>query len=493
MFSDSIYLFTLSPSITSASNQDSICFDLYGPTCAPGELKDPTGKSKAQNYQIFDRKDFESTVNLEIGQEVDKILNDTNNNKFYEVAAEAFGVNGLPGCEMIRNKDCKERVSEALKNQLRHEIFYNDIGDNSKNPDLKDLTSISYLSEHKLMGQLKNNLKKTADNYLNRNKVMDKVKDEIFPNVQKLLHEWLIEVLPPGRAKDNILFKVDHIEFSGFDCTRGKIDVPSDLQPNAFYELVGNKVTYCKGSLQQTESVFAIVRTIANELAHSIDPCSIQFYLDNRKFKYKGNTQAEMEQEYPFKNIINCLRDKKSIEAKQYTPSTLNQTYFGQTSMGSGMGFPNQMSQNGLAVNNQPNQVSENTKFDFCNKHENGVLKNGDQIGESICDWVAIEILPRYIERHYKDLSQQDYRLGYLNVYRHYCYPHNHKIEKVFSTHPSFEKRANSLLLVNPKVREKMGCTKELSDALYCDPKMITKPDSNAPIDGSANKAEGAI
>jgi len=476
------YFLVFIPSFAFTSTEDRICFDLHGPTCAPGELSDPTGKSRAQNYTIFDRHEFEKSINLEIASQVDKTLEDSKNRKFYEVAAEAFSVDGLPECTEIQNLDCKKRVSEALKNQLRQEIFYNDFVSKSEFK-IQDLTSISYLSEHQVMAKLRGNLQTSADRYLNNHKVMDKIKNEVFPNVQGLLVEWLKEVLPPGKARDNLIFKVDHIEFKGFDCTNDEINVPRDLEPGGTYLSVGNAVTYCKGSLHYTDSLFAIVRTLAHELSHSIDPCYIQFYLEKRKFKYSGTSQIDMEREYPFKNIISCLRDKRSAEAKRLNPpSPASNSYYTPISGGAGVVPPSQPPQAGAP------------QFDFCNIQNNGVVTNGDQIGEVMCDWVAAEILPRYIEKYYTNLTTQDFRLGYLNSFRHWCYPQKQRNNDEFTTHPSFEKRANSILLANPKIREQMGCSKDLPGTLYCDPKMITKPDNTVlPFQEAISNTEKGI
>ncbi len=445
---------------------------MYTPTCAPGEFYDPTGKSRTQNTKVFERTDFESKINLSIATEVNKTFDDKKNNDFLEVAVEAFGYRGYDACSDIVSLICKELVSKAMVQQLRREIFYLDSSEKSKR-QMNDLTSIAYLSEHLEMQNLRNKLQFEADRYLNKNGIMKKIKDEIFENTKSLTIEWLNEVLPSGKVKDDIIFKISKVRFSGFDCTNGKIDVPRDIEPNGEYNSLSNSLKFCKGSLHYTDSIFAIVRTLAHELGHAIDPCLIQFYFSNRKFTYAGSNQIEMESEFPFSGIIPCLRDKKSVEAKRFDPAN---------SLSSGV-HPNPMGGTGFgsfSPDPVPNKIPTQ-KFDFCKKqNENGSIV-GDQVNEAFCDWLASEILPRYIEKYHHDITTPtQFRAGYLNVFRTFCYP-DYSNEKVgFRVHPSINKRANSILLANPKVREQMGCSKDLPGTIYCDPKKIKEVHGNS-------------
>lgn len=137
---------------------------------------------------------------------------------------------------------------------------------------------------------------------------------------------------------------------------------------------------------------------------------------------------------------------------------------------------------------------SINSPFDFCNRKQKGVFTNGDQIGEVMCDWVAAEILPLYFKKYYPNLTSKEFRLGYLNSFRHFCYPQKQNNNDVFTVHPSLEKRINFILLANPKIREQMGCLNDLPGALYCDPKMITKDYTEVvtPTDLSSKTEKGS-
>jgi hypothetical protein len=96
---------------------------------------------------------------------------------------------------------------------------------------------------------------------------------------------------------------------------------------------------------------------------------------------------------------------------------------------------------------------------------------SNDQIGESFADWMAAEVLPNYMEQNYK-LTTQQYQYGYGNARRLICRISENASQSRANNgddHPLIEDRINRILLMNPKVRQQMGCAPSVSDRVYCD------------------------
>ena len=127
--------------------------------------------------------------------------------------------------------------------------------------------------------------------------------------------------------------------------------------------------------------------------------------------------------------------------------------------------------------------------FDFCQQRAPGrdSYISGDQIGESFADWLAAEILPRYVEKHLPSMSESEKRIGYANTYKPLCHPSESSEEVGFDPHPSTERRLNAIFLVNPKIRQQMGCKEPSREYTYCDLRTLSQstqaPAPQAPID----------
>jgi hypothetical protein len=206
-----------------------------------------------------------------------------------------------------------------------------------------------------------------------------------------------------------------------------------------------------------------IASIIAHELSHSIDPCRIQYGPEDAGFKYsrgdknKGDVK-KAEKEYPVPNVISCLRDDKSVGAINMADFHANGDCPDKED------FP----QDGASLNGAPPK-------NICT----------DQLTESFPDWMAAEVLPKYIESNFK-LTAEQYRAGYANVHRLGCQntPYQLSSSCRFDPHPTTEDRVDSILLVNPDVRRQMGCPVEFEDHLYCSPDKPYQPtdkDSSAP------------
>lgn len=122
-----------------AAPTDRICKDLYTPTCSEGINKDPTGNATKRNFDLFDQQKIEGHFSTLIDQMVDKTLADPSNRGFYETALEGYGLSELPECKNPENQDCKIKISAAVQNQLRQEVFYPELDPTPKGLKPKDL------------------------------------------------------------------------------------------------------------------------------------------------------------------------------------------------------------------------------------------------------------------------------------------------------------------------------------------------------------------
>jgi hypothetical protein len=94
-----------------------------------------------------------------------------------------------------------------------------------------------------------------------------------------------------------------------------------------------------------------------------------------------------------------------------------------------------------------------------------------DQIGESFSDWAAAEVLPRYLKAKHPDLTRDQFRYGYSNVFRGMCSNVTPPPAGGFGMdpHPETKDRVNRIILASPLVREQMGCSNDPVPApRYC-------------------------
>jgi hypothetical protein len=209
-----------------------------------------------------------------------------------------------------------------------------------------------------------------------------------------------------------------------------------------------------------------MVQTIAHEMSHSIDPCRIGQGLA-APFKFKeGATQEEAEQSFPVGDVISCLRKPESImalrEPRQPVVSYVGPGY-------GGIGSPRQDRKakqvpygaygygTYSAVPPQPQAAGgEPPGFDgFCQR---------DQINEAFCDYMAAEVMPQYMSAHHPQLTRAQLRNGYGNAWRGVCA----QDESMMGTHPPIKRRNDFLLLMQPQIREQMGCGPNVANRVYC-------------------------
>lgn len=447
-----------------AGDVSPLCSDLARFACAPGSYKDGTGEIKSESEISKFMSAYAEESRTILRDRFQKILSGSENSYFKDVAIAGLGLKNSPRCTSTASDDvasCRETLIDGLTTIAQKQALGPLMPQTglARAGNLRDLEYITQNSAYqKVIRELNNRVQKELGNP----EMSKKIQDKVFPKIKELIVARLKQLSIPDVQRNLMISKLNSISFEGTSCeefggknSRSNAEVVSSLLvPNAFYDPSRNTFKLCSGYLLQSTSEFQIATTIAHELTHSIDPCYIARGPEDMGFKYSNSQDLKkMESEYPIKNIIQCLRDSRSVGAQSSglaSPGVPVKTGpYGATIDADGY------SAGGSGMQNQPV-----VKKSFC---------EGDQIGESVADWMAVEVLPKYIAENFK-LTTEQYRIGYANARRLICRLDREDTNHFgFDEHPTTENRINKIILVNPKVRAQMGCPEKHPEFIYCD------------------------
>lgn len=87
-----------------------------------------------------------------------------------------------------------------------------------------------------------------------------------------------------------------------------------------------------------------------------------------------------------------------------------------------------------------------------------------DQINESFCDWLSVEVLARYMQRNLKSASREQHIDGIASIHRNACHDEyglseSRKGKESEFSHPASGDRLRYILLAHPAIRRFLGCT----------------------------------
>jgi len=459
-------------SIQSFAADSPLCENLSRFSCAPGSYDDGTGKVKSE--EEIEKKLAEITAKFKnkFQDRWKKELAQEKNSHFRNLALAALGLKNSPDCqatEQARQTRCTENLAAGLSKATSTQVL-GTLKSNNPLGRAGNFKESGFLIYQELFQEIRKEFQTDLRKELNQSDYSEKVKNKVFPQVQSLIIKKLQELPISDQNRKAMIDKIKNIRFKGNNCSNENKSPGVDnlLVPNAFYNPGADTIELCNGFLFTSSSEFTIANIIGHELAHAIDPCQIDYGPADMGFHYSKNSDLfKKAQEYPIPNIITCLRNEKSVEAKR---SSLEMTTFsnGTGVMVGGTGIP--------PIPPPPVPKNEN----FCTQNQ-----TKDQIGEAFCDWLAAEVTPQYIQNNFK-LTDEQYRIGYSNVWRSLCATEHESHGGEVGTHPKTEDRVDRILLQNPQMRAQMKCSKGHSEYIYCDPKnppATTGTTENKPVE----------
>lgn len=435
----------------SDANPDHICEDLYKLTCAPGTYNDGTGVAenpmslKASQVEIGLRKQ----AKIASGQ-FKKELEKPDNSYFRKIVLSGTGLSLNPMCkgaEDTPTPECLELMVEGLTDLAVRKA-------NGSAPlhataqSVKDLPDIMFIIDSPVFNKISADMVTRFKSEMKTDELETKVRDKVFPQVRRLLIESVAKNVSDPELRKKLVGKIKSIRYEGSNCSEDMTGVESIsglMIPNAFYHPTKNIFKYCIGMGALNQSEFQLAYVIAHELTHSIDPCCIGVGPKEYTFQYKKDASLEQAQgQHPFGGVLACLRTKESVGARNFLVESTASYYPGLAAT-SGM-------------------LGQSPKFeDFCNQ---------DQIGEAFSDWMASEITPEYIESMHPSLNKDQMRIGYSNIFRGGCSPgsdvENTHVSFMPDVHPESKARINNVILMQPKIRAQMGCSKTVEGRKYC-------------------------
>ncbi|MGZ3727080.1 MAG: hypothetical protein ACXVBD_14855 [Pseudobdellovibrio sp.] len=383
-------------------------------------------------------------------------------------------------------------MSALVENQTIKSILPGSVTNRTAN-----LEDLAYVTRDQFFTEIVKNVGSKMEKDLIDKAQVDKIKNQIFPDVKKMIIQRLSELNLPPEQLASIKTKINAIKFEGAYCGPTKETEKNDfisnlLTNNADYNVATNSIRMCAGLLLQSTSAFGIVNILAHEISHSFDPCSLDYGPQDADFHYTNrNDLDKSQQEFPLSKVVQCLRSPSSVGARNFQLEDNIQAlqemererqlaaqqmqiyqqqggaspYSVSGTMGSGgYGVPLPAGGYGTypAMGGTVSAEPPTKPVTFCDK---------DQITESFADWMSAETLPRYMKKNY-NLTADQYKTGYSNAFRSICFVYadpDSARNTSKDEHPLTEDRINKIFLSNPQIRSQMGCgNTENKNAVYC-------------------------
>jgi hypothetical protein len=397
-----IFVSLLIPSI---SNADS-CESLYQLTCqtaaksAEGRFEDETGYSVRYNKNREIKRIIESNQT---------ILNESVQAFVAAIADRKQLIPLLPYLPTEIKANCRELNAgcrEALNHSLA-ELLQFDLSGAVLFKDKFEATKLGILNAHDDYNRMRTDvlekIKDAKDSALEK-----KLNNEIFPliieQVQKVIRDLLLE----SPEREQMLERVAQVRYAGDLCRPmiyGRPDLPSISQNGAVYDSEENSVQLCRGFLGANTSLFSLYYTIAREVAHSIDPCTL------KKIEQNPTLTHEPVQKSPWYPLMSCLANERSL---------------------------------GDAVGKQVSSRVQNPK-----------LCTQEPMNHALADFVATEVIAQLMTDSVTTALPQSEN-GLANAWRPSCGT------------PSASSRIDRILVAHPVVRDILGCSTLPTERTYC-------------------------
>ncbi|MGE4130652.1 MAG: hypothetical protein AB7F86_03395 [Bdellovibrionales bacterium] len=478
-----MFLFFISLAFGATSDQ--VCEDLYRLSCAPGEYNDGTGVSRTLGA-IADLKEITAYQEL-AKSKLEETLKKPEKSYFRKLLLSVSGLALNPKCEGAADRpsaDCLKLMVDGGSDMVINKIW-----NANENSALQNMSHSSTLEENRLLAEnsdfkaVESSVLLQLQKSLGGESEAKRVEEVVFPRVKAQILKKIEAFVRDPKVRKDLTDKVKAIKYNGGECSSdltGSQNAPGILLANAFYDPKRNTFKFCQGYGRLSTSEFKMAYIIAHELSHSLDPCNITVGPRDFRFSYPPKiTRAQAETLYPFEGVVGCLRGVGSLQATSQLDYKVPNPYgagnyqysSGQTAPPGGyygyyVPYPQQASTGG-----PPPDPMQQPFVSYC--------QPPDQITEAFPDWMATEILPDYMAEHYPQLTKDQFRIGYSNVWRGSC---SASRAGTFEVHPETSLRNNNMINVHPKIRAQMGCGPDIGEKVYCPIQgVVTQPDGKSP------------
>ena len=444
-----VFLFLAAPAFGYAGSAD-LCSDLASFSCAPGQYDDGTGTAETMMFKDgFIPAGLKDEVSEKLSAGFSELVKKPENSYFRSSAISALGLGAAPDCQSKETSAfarCNKVIVSGLT-MLARKGMVTEISSSSSSSSMQsnptnqivvdNLKELSTLTKNAQYEEVVSSVTDVFEKRLRDSNAEKKISENMFPKLKKLLADRINSLPIEDSKKQFMIAKVKAIAFAGTDCDESIKNLSRHLIPNAFYNPEKNALKVCQGLLHDNISEFHVASVIVHELAHSIDPCCLAKGIGENIVKHRDTTNlALMDSEYVLPNLISCLRSPMSVNAQNQQQPMVQVGSYGY--MGGQFGTP------------------PSTALDHCR----------DQIGESIADWFAGEVITDYIQEAHPNLTSEQWRIGASNIFRPLCSFNDFGI---IDTHPATFNRINSVFLQNPKLRQKMKCPSDDPTRAHCD------------------------
>ncbi len=453
------------------TKEKKLCNDLYDFSCTPGDYDDGTGIGRNQTLVKNDALKMIMEVNDDLFSNFKEALGNPDNGYFLKLALSNSKLSNSPYCKPKDGRYSEKCINDAALGIT--DFAARELGGNP-DPGMScptcgalggkmELSDSLLLTSNSVYREIKAKALSKVRTLVNDDEQKNKIRDKVFPNIKSKIIAKIKSHVKDPELRQLLIDKMTALTFEDAACggDEQSQNLPQLLKANISYNPVTNRFMVCNGLLLSNKSEFHMAFVVAHELTHAIGPCGITVGPEAFRFEYKeDSTLLEAEEQYPFEKILGCLRNKRSAGAQRNKTMAVPKYGYSYGETGRDAKIPGGAGYY-YGVPQNPEAMNPVDKFTgFCGK--------ADQIDESFSDWLAVEVLPEYIEESLQNLTVEQREIGYSNVFRGACQSTPNSF--AFDEHPATAIRVNNILAVHPKVREQMGCKGAHPKNLHCVP-----------------------
>lgn len=275
----------------------------------------------------------------------------------------------------------------------------------------------------------------------------------IVSGVRGQLNQWISKQNLTAEQREAMLTRIRELDV--------RVDLSAQSRGEASYSRDENSLVVTRTSLGGP-SEFLLVKTLAHEMAHAIDPCNLQRGLGyparppGKKQETDAGAAAPRIPRFPA--ISNLPEETRSYElgAFRHLPfQNINaclarENNLGLPELNSTLSRLRQRWQ--LPEGVMPGDGYLDSQYPLClyTRHL-----------ESFCDYLASEVLSGYLQQNQSRLSPGQVRNGLFNIAAASCDgddPARVQNPNV-SSHPTANERVNRIFLAHPELRRRSACS----------------------------------